>query len=254
MNLFSIIVIINYISFGGIVAEYLYSVHKKDDVYGTSGTAANIFTGLLFHFATSPVALFYLGYFIIWYNKLGYDSMREYGDPISFFLCLLAVDLCYYIYHRANHRTSLLWMFHHTHHSDRHFNMSTAIRVSTPQLLFIFLFFSPPLLLGFHPYLIFSAYYVQSVYQYFTHSQYLKLPLWLNWILVTPNNHRTHHDQEERHQNSNFGGVFSIWDRLFGTYTAHIDTFTPGIKGYHQDNVLRIQTDPIIEFFSGDRS
>jgi sterol desaturase/sphingolipid hydroxylase (fatty acid hydroxylase superfamily) len=45
-----------------------------------------------------------------------------------------------------------------------------------------------------------------------------RLDRWLRWIIVTPDLHRTHHSCDMREGNSNFGQVFTIWDRLFGTY------------------------------------
>ena len=40
----------------------------------------------------------------------------------------------------------------------------------------------------------------------------------LRWLLVTPAMHHVHHSARQAETDSNFGEVFSLWDRLFGTY------------------------------------
>ena len=245
---FKIVLFFSFVNFGIIFLEFFLSLYKKDSIYSVWGTIGNVCNGVVLRFVSDKAVTFHFAYFAALFTLFGHAQAPF--SAISFLYCLLLVDFVYYLFHRMHHSVSFLWMFHHVHHGDDRLNLSTAYRISWIEQLYLSVFFVPIVLIGFSPVAVLAAFYLLSIYQFFCHSSYLKLPLWLNWILVTPNNHRTHHDQEERHQNSNFGGVFSIWDRLFGTYTAHIDTFTPGIKGYHQDNFIRIQTDPIRSFFS----
>jgi sterol desaturase/sphingolipid hydroxylase (fatty acid hydroxylase superfamily) len=50
-----------------------------------------------------------------------------------------------------------------------------------------------------------------------------------------------HHDREIQNQNSNFGGLFTIWDRLLGTFKRSVDNFTAGLKDYKEENFLKFQ-------------
>ena len=65
---------------------------------------------------------------------------------------------------------------------------------------------------------------------------------------MTPNNHKFHHDQELKHQYSNYGGLFSIWDRMFGTYSAEVLNFKAGLKDYREDNFLKYQIIPVYNY------
>ena len=97
-------------------------------------------------------------------------------------------------------------------------------------------------------YLFILAYLYLNAHQFLAHSAYIRLPRFFDYVFVTPHNHRIHHDQAVVNQNSNFGGIFSIWDRLFGTYVSDIKEFTPGIKGYSQDNFIMMEVDPIVRY------
>jgi sterol desaturase/sphingolipid hydroxylase (fatty acid hydroxylase superfamily) len=70
----------------------------------------------------------------------------------------------------------------------------------------------------------------------------------VDYILVTPAFHALHHDRNTEMQNANFGGVLSIWDRMFKTYKKETTTIIPGITGYERYNIFLIQIDPILFF------
>jgi sterol desaturase/sphingolipid hydroxylase (fatty acid hydroxylase superfamily) len=197
--------------------------------------------GIFLVFISNKFILFYLGYFTFWYSLLKF--------VLLFFISLILVDFMYYIFHRLHHALPLLWVFHHVHHGDKKLNLSTAYRISIVEQIYLFLFYVPILLVGVPPYMILLSHYSLVIYQFFCHSIYIKFPNFLKILFITPQLHSIHHDQEIKHQNSNFGGVFSIWDRLFGTYVNTIDSFTPGIKGYKQDNFIMMQIDPIVAYF-----
>lgn len=244
---FKIALIFGYINFFIIFLECLYSFYKKDKLYSLWGTIGNVCNGLIMRFISGKFVAFHLVYFTLWYAYLGYGQKNT--GPIGFIYCLLLVDFIYYLFHRMHHSFSFLWTFHAVHHGDDKLNLSTAYRISWIEQFYLSIFFTPVVLIGFNPFDVITAFYLLSIYQFLCHSSYLKFPKYFDLVLVTPYNHSIHHDREIHHQNSNFGGVFSIWDRLFNTYTAHIDTFTPGIKGYHQDNFIKMETDPIVRYF-----
>jgi sterol desaturase/sphingolipid hydroxylase (fatty acid hydroxylase superfamily) len=69
-----------------------------------------------------------------------------------------------------------------------------------------------------------------------------------DYLFITPENHRVHHDEDIKNQNSNYGNLFSIWDRMFGTFVRTRENIIFGIKGYYQDNFIKMETDPVIAY------
>jgi len=135
---------------------------------------------------------------------------------------VVVLDVVAYLWHRANHRWALLWRFHAVHHSDVHFDASTAFRFHPGELvislgvkLFVVTLTGLPVL-GL---IVFEAIY--GFCNLFVHSD-VRIPSSgeriLGWLLVTPSVHRAHHSERPEIHNRNFGTIFSLWDRLGRTY------------------------------------
>lgn len=236
------------IPFALVTCEFIYSIYKRDGIYNSGGTASNILNGLIIKLISLRVFALYLAYYVVWHLSR-YSLLKAIPvNPLSFVACFLLVDFSYYVFHYVHHRFEFFWMFHSVHHSDTEFNLSTSWRLSWIEQIYIFFFFTPIMFLGFSPLEVLVAYGYLSFYQFFVHDHYFNMPRFLDYILVTPNNHSIHHDQVVRNQTSNFGGVLSIWDHAFNTYTPSIASFTPGIEGYHEESILKIQVDPIVSY------
>ena len=249
LTVLNVINILFFVKFAMILLEYLYSKYKNDSIYNTEITLNNTINGIVLNLVSPRFYTFYFLLFIQIYNFLHIEINTEF-NWLTFTICLLFVDFMYYVFHRLHHSVAFFWSLHSVHHSDTKLNLSTAMRISWLEQVYLFLFFLPIVLAGFHPLTIFLAFYVLVEYQFYCHSQYLKLPKILEYILVTPSNHRVHHDQEERHQTNNFGGVFSIWDRLLGTYTRseQLTNFVPGISDFKENNFVKYQFLPVIKY------
>jgi sterol desaturase/sphingolipid hydroxylase (fatty acid hydroxylase superfamily) len=148
---------------------------------------------------------------------------------------VIAYDLSYYIYHLLCHRVPLLWELHKVHHSAQVMVGVTKDRVHPvdeilnrwwngliPGLTYgVWLFFAldPVELTVFG----LSAYFIRSLLMMdVVRHTHLKLSYgkWLNGVLLCPHYHQLHHSIEPRHYDSNFGLLFSVWDRMFGTLQA----------------------------------
>lgn len=141
-------------------------------------------------------------------------------SPWVVLAAILALDLLYYLQHRAEHRVGWLWRIHEVHHQADVCDLSVSFRTSA---------LSPVLILGSHlplavlgvpleAYLL--AYALHTAFVFVLHS---RTPAWLDragWVFNSPLLHRGHHAQSARLRNSNFGGVLVIWDRLLGTFDA----------------------------------
>lgn len=141
----------------------------------------------------------------------------------------VAVEFCYYWFHRASHRINWFWSAHVVHHSDDRMNLSTAMRQS---LLYSvtgwWLFFTPLMLLGVNPIWVFFFYALDLIYQFFIHTEVIgKLPKWVEFIFDTPSNHRAHHGTNPEYIDMNYGGVLIIFDRMFGTYVEEDQVNNP---------------------------
>ena len=142
----------------------------------------------------------------------------------SFIIVFLLYDLVYYWKHRFMHRVRWFWMEHVTHHSSRHYNLSTALRQPWFGPFTGLIVTSWPLvLLGFHPAFIFFAGGVNLVYQFWIHTEAIdRMPRWFEAIMNTPSHHRVHHATNPRYLDRNYAGVFIIWDKLFGSFQEEL--------------------------------
>lgn len=148
-------------------------------------------------------------------------------------LGLVVTDFCYYWAHRADHRIRLLWTAHSVHHSSTHFNLTTAIRLPwlnpiasmTRSLAWV-----PAALLGFPAWMIFLLNTLGLLYQFPIHTQRVRT-LWrpVEFVFNTPAHHRVHHGSNQPYLDTNYGGVFIVWDRMFGSFAAESEPIRYGL-------------------------
>ncbi len=140
---------------------------------------------------------------------------------------VLALDFSSWLVHWVMHNTALFWRFHIIHHSDTNVDVTTGLRHHPGDSLLRGVFF---LLLIF---VSGAPMYAVMIYQTlvvlataFTHAN-INLPKAvdkaLSYFLISPNMHKVHHHWKRPYTDSNYGAVFSIWDRLLGTY-SFLDT------------------------------
>ncbi len=136
--------------------------------------------------------------------------------------CFVLIDIAYYWIHRYYHRSRWGWAAHVIHHSSQHYNLTTALRQTWSGLLSGgVLLFVPIALMGFHPLLMGFCYGLNLIYQFWFHTEMIdKTPRWFEAIMNTPSHHRVHHANNPRYLDSNYAGVFIVWDRMFGTFVA----------------------------------
>lgn len=141
-------------------------------------------------------------------------------SPWVFVLCFVLDDLRKYWLHRTQHTVRWFWASHVTHHSSQHYNFSTALRnPPTYVLTQQFVFRIPLALLGFPIEMIVFVAGLDSVYQFFVHTELVdRLPAPVEAVFATPSHHRVHHATNPRYLDANYGSVFIVWDRMFGTF------------------------------------
>ena len=132
-------------------------------------------------------------------------------------LSFLLLDFLLYAWHRICHRFDGLWLFHKVHHSDPYLNVSTAFRIHIAELVITTVLKSVYIvLLGIDKTVVFAYETVYPLFVMFHHTNIaFQGEYWLGQVIVTPWLHRTHHSIEREQHDSNYGAIFSIWDRLF---------------------------------------
>jgi sterol desaturase/sphingolipid hydroxylase (fatty acid hydroxylase superfamily) len=143
---------------------------------------------------------------------------------IRFVLAILALDLFRYGAHRLYHSIPALWRVHQVHHADPDFDWSTSFLFHPGEFLLSQLaYFGAIAILAPPAIAVLGLEVIMVAQNLFVHAN-VRLSPWLDGalrqVVVTPDMHRVHHSDEFAEQNANFGDVFSLWDRFFGTYVA----------------------------------
>ena len=139
-------------------------------------------------------------------------------------LTVMLRSLAGYWIHRASHAHHLLWRLHHVHHCDLAIDLSTGFRNHPLETLFVAgCLIGLTMLLGLAPVPLALYETAALAFSLWTHAN-VQLPGRIEriarYLLVTPAMHRVHHSAARRETDSNYGDIFSVWDRLFGSYRA----------------------------------
>jgi len=141
------------------------------------------------------------------------------NGPIKWLLAFAFFDLAIYIWHVASHKYEYLWRFHKVHHSDKGFNVSTGFRFHVFDLLLEVIYKCVfVVVIGVNAYLVLSIEIIELFFIFFHHAN-IRVPneAAISQVFITPSLHRTHHSTLRQEHDSNYGVVFSFWDRVFGT-------------------------------------
>lgn len=173
----------------------------------------------------SIYVIFFLAKYFPPINVWNFSLLEKLNLPyfLEIIVVIFICDIGTYFLHLATHQVPFLWRFHRVHHTDLFVDASTAFRTHIGETLVsnvLFLFFIFPFFgITLQQYLIYQILY--ALVAIFNH---INLPLpdelddFIKILIVTPNMHRIHHSDKIFETNSNYGSVFSFWDRLFKTY------------------------------------
>lgn len=165
------------------------------------------------------------------------------GLAIAWTLAIVGWDFGYYWHHRIEHEVRLFWACHVNHHSSEKYNLSTALRQPwTPFLSFVL--YPPLALLGVPPWMILVSGGLNLVYQFWVHTEAIvRTPRWFEFVFNTPSHHRVHHGSNTPYLDKNYGGIFIVWDRLFGSFAREEERVIYGLtKNITSYNPLVIAT------------
>ena len=172
---------------------------------------------LVFGFLTAGI--------FIWLDKSQFGLLNLVNLPvwIELVLSILVLDLiAQYFVHYLLHKVKWMWRLHLVHHTDTHVDATTGTRHHPLDFILRESFALIAVLIMGMPVAFYLFYRLLSVFfTYFTHAN-ISIPRNLDkamsYVIVTPNMHKFHHHYQLPWTDSNFGNMFSIWDRLFGTF------------------------------------
>ena len=209
-----------------ILIEIGYGYWRKKITYGVLDTVSSISSGI------TNILKDTLGLGIV---LVTYPSILTFFNvaPLEmhwwvWVIGFICIDFAGYWNHRLSHKINIFWNQHMIHHSSESFNLACALRQSVSNLIAYFpLLLLPAALLGV-PYKVIAILAPVHLFaQFWYHTQHIGKLGFLEYIIVTPSQHRVHHAINERYIDKNLGQVFSIWDRMFGTFQEELASDPP---------------------------
>lgn len=161
----------------------------------------------------------------VWMSNQHFGLLYLVNLPwwVELILAVLLLDLlAQYLVHYLLHKVKFMWRFHMVHHSDTAVDVTTGTRHHPGDYIMRECFSLLAIVISGMPFAYYIFYRLLTVlFTYFTHAN-LNLPvafdkLW-SYVFISPHMHKFHHHYERPWTDSNYGNIFSIWDRLFGTF------------------------------------
>ncbi len=190
--------------------------HSGINIFFTFTTVlVNFFMAFILYYATMWVSS----------HHIGVLQMIELPIVAQLLIGLMLMDLISaYTAHWIEHKVTWMWQFHVIHHTDQNIDTTSANRHHPGESVIRFLFTVLAVVVTGAPiWLVFLYQSLSALLSQFNHSN-LNIPIWLDnllkLVICTPHMHRVHHHYRQPYSDSNYGNIFSFWDRLFGTYVA----------------------------------
>ena len=234
-----------------IILEWLYGLARHRNTFRLNDSISSLFLGVLSQarrFVTLGIGG-YVYYLITQYFSL---PLMDASHWFTWVLATVLYDLCYYWLHRMGHERTILWAAHVAHHQSEDYNLTTALRQTSTGFLLGWVFYIPMYLLGIPAEVVVTVGAINLIYQFWVHTEHVPKLGWYEWVFVTPSNHRVHHAQNDIYLDRNYGGIFILWDRLFGTFQEELASEPPvyGIRGALKSwNPVRALTHIYVDMF-----
>ncbi len=240
-------------SIGLAVVEFFYELHKKKiNKWRLGEMWASFSVFLVAQILEKGTNVIFVGAFLF------VGAWIPWEIPINIWttlLCFVLLDLIYYWEHVVEHKVRILWSYHSIHHSSPIYNYTTAMRVSFIDSLVTWIFYLPLVLFGFNPYMVLLCLFLVLTYQFWLHTELIGKLGWFEKVFMTPSQHRVHHGSDKIYLDKNFGAVFSIWDRMFGTFQEEKHRPNYGlVKPINTINTVKVHTAEYVSIFKDLRT
>jgi sterol desaturase/sphingolipid hydroxylase (fatty acid hydroxylase superfamily) len=209
-----------------LVIEILYGYFIKNQKYKVMDTVSSISSG----FTNILKDSLGLGIILVTYPYLvEHLALTEIKATwLVWLVAFIAIDFAGYWNHRLSHKINFFWNQHVIHHSSEEFNLACALRQSVSNLIGYFPFLLIPAALVGVPYKVIAILAPIHLFaQFWYHTQHIGKLGWLEYIIITPSQHRVHHAINAEYIDKNLGQILSVWDRIFGTFQEELHTVPP---------------------------
>ena len=209
-----------------VVIEAIYGVRKGKQTLNAMDTISSLSSGITNVIKDSLGLVVVLISYPFFVQNMALVEIE--ATWLVFVLGFVAIDFAGYWSHRLNHSVNLFWNNHVIHHSSEEFNLACALRQSISNIIgYYALFLIPAALLGVPPEVINLIAPIHLFLQFWYHTQHVpKLGL-LEYLIITPSQHRVHHAINPEYLDKNLGQIFPWWDRMFGTFQEELDDVPP---------------------------
>jgi alkylglycerol monooxygenase len=198
-------------------------------VYRLDDALSSLSLGLLSQVAAVFTRVLTVGIYAAVFEQARVATLPA-SHPLVWVGALVAYDFCYYWQHRLGHERTLLWAAHVVHHQSERYNLTTALRQTSSGWLLGWVFYLPMALGGVPPSVFAVVALVDLLYQFWVHTELVGSLGWFDRWFASPSNHRVHHAVNDRYLDRNYGGIFMVWDHLFGTFVDE-DAAHPPVYG-----------------------
>jgi len=209
-----------------VIVEIAYGHFIKNQTHTVNDTISSISSGLTSIVKDSlGLAVILISYPFLLENLALFTVSESW---YAYLLAFLAIDFASYWNHRLSHKVNFFWNQHVIHHSSEEFNLACALRQSISNILGYFpLLLLPAALIGI-PYKIIAILTPIHLFaQFWYHTKHIGKLGFLEYIIVTPSQHRVHHAINPEYIDKNLAAIFCVWDRMFGTFQEELDEVPP---------------------------
>jgi sterol desaturase/sphingolipid hydroxylase (fatty acid hydroxylase superfamily) len=174
-------------------------------------------------------------------ERIGLLALWHCSPWLQLALGVAGLDLFAYFAHLLLHKIAVGWKFHRVHHSELEVDVTTAFRQHPGETLWRVLWQCLAIVFFGLPFWVVPAYLSLSSLNALLEHANLRIAerfdRILRWLVVTPNMHKVHHSRCVAETDSNYSNIFSVWDRLFGTYAARADYqgLRYGLEGFDDE-------------------
>ena len=209
-----------------VLAEILYGHFTRKQSHVFMDTLASLSSGI----TNILKDVLGLGLILISYpyilNEIAFWEIES--NISTYIIAFICIDFASYLIHLINHKINLFWNQHLIHHSSEEYNLACALRQSISNLVgFGAIFLIPAAFFGVPTEVIVTLSPIHLFAQFWYHTKHIgKLGI-LEYIIVTPSQHRVHHAINPIYIDKNLAAIFCIWDRLFGTFQEELESEPP---------------------------
>jgi alkylglycerol monooxygenase len=214
-----IIVLASPVFLGLIALEFFVGRARGNNTYRLNDAVTSIGLGMLSQVSAVFTRFLRIGIYTAVFTALSVAPDTGFWfSPWGWLLALVVYDFFYYWNHRLGHTCAVFWAAHVVHHQSEDYNLSTALRQTSSGAWLGWVFYLPMALIGVPPLVFGVIALVDLLYQFWIHTQQIGRLGWFDRVFASPSNHRVHHAVNDRYVDKNYGGVFMLWDHLFGSF------------------------------------